>query len=480
MTYSIVDYVNQLELKYADKIAFRWISENEEICEKTFYEYVRDIRKFADYLKSSCTNCTQKHIGILTQKSYVNAVCNWGILYAGAVLVLLNNRESANTLRKQITFSDCEIIIADDYFMNEKELYEEFNGQVISIHGFCEHEQLILCAKEEEPNETVVLMFTSGTTSVSKCVMMTRKNVFAALEYYTSSVNPAINERIDTSHFRVFHMMPLYHIAGMLALLVWNAYGYEINLNTNMMYLNRDLIRMPSNYVYAIPMVLKMWNRLIAADKMERLGGIKVILAGAAAIEESTVANCVNHGLIFLNMYGLTETVGFGIHNCANSSRKYNSIGVAGNGIDVKLDNGEICMKGDLIMAGYYKNEAATEETLEDGWLHTGDMGYIDEEGYVYITGRKKNLIILSSGENVSPEELEGLVSANEAVKEVIVKEKNGKICAEIFCDADKQEEIRSFVTEVNRQLAMYKRMTLVEFREEPFQRTASGKIKRV
>lgn len=113
------------------------------------------------------------------------------------------------------------------------------------------------------------------------------------------------------------------------------------------------------------------------------------------------------------------------------------------------------------------------------GWLHTGDLGYMDEEGYVYLTGRKKNLIILSSGENVSPEELENLLEANEAVKEVVVKKKNGKICAEIFCEPDCQAALREFVDEVNRGLPLYKRMTLVEFRDTPFERTATGKIKR-
>ena len=114
-----------------------------------------------------------------------------------------------------------------------------------------------------------------------------------------------------------------------------------------------------------------------------------------------------------------------------------------------------------------------------EGWLHSGDMGYMNEDGYVYLTGRKKNIIILSSGENVIPEELEGLLMRNESVKEALVKEKDGRICAEIFCSTADCPIIQDYIKQINRELAMYKRITLVEFRDEPFQRTGIGKIRR-
>ena len=114
-----------------------------------------------------------------------------------------------------------------------------------------------------------------------------------------------------------------------------------------------------------------------------------------------------------------------------------------------------------------------------DGWFHTGDLVRKDEEGYYYITGRKKNLIILASGENVSPEELEKLLSASPEVEECMVKEKDGKICAEVYCPAENQEAVRDYITELNRTLPLYKRMTLVEFRDKPFARNATGKMVR-
>ena len=149
--------------------------------------------------------------------------------------------------------------------------------------------------------------------------------------------------------------------------------------------------------------------------------------------------------------------------------------------VQYKLDEtGEICIKGDCVMLGYYKDPEATAEVIDaDGWFHTGDLARVDEEGYYYITGRKKNLIILASGENVSPEELEKKLALCPAVTECIVKEKGQKICAVVYCPEDKQEEVRAFVTEVNRSLPLYKRISAVEFTAEPLPRNALGKLLR-
>ena len=131
-------------------------------------------------------------------------------------------------------------------------------------------------------------------------------------------------------------------------------------------------------------------------------------------------------------------------------------------------------------MLGYYKDPEATAEVIDaDGWFHTGDLARMDEEGFYYITGRKKNLIILASGENVSPEELEKKLALCPAITECIVKEKSQKICAVIYCPEDKQEEVRAFVTEVNRSLPLYKRISAVEFTAEPLPRNALGKLLR-
>ena len=137
-------------------------------------------------------------------------------------------------------------------------------------------------------------------------------------------------------------------------------------------------------------------------------------------------------------------------------------------------------MRGGDVMLGYYKDPEGTAEVVDaEGWFHTGDLARVDEDGYYFLTGRKKNVIILDSGENVSPEELEGLLEKCPAVKECLVKEKGKKICAVVCCKEADQQTVRDFITETNRTLPLYKRMSAVEFSAQPLPRNAMGKLMR-
>ena len=193
------------------------------------------------------------------------------------------------------------------------------------------------------------------------------------------------------------------------------------------------------------------------------------------------LAELAQQGMMITQVYGMTETCGDGIINYEQDEKHIRAVGKPDDHAEYKLDEtGEICIRGGCVMLGYYKDPEATAEVLDaDGWFHTGDLARMDEEGFYYITGRKKNLIILASGENVSPEELEKKLALCPAITECIVKEKDQKICAVIYCPEDKQEEVRAFVTEVNRSLPLYKRISAVEFTVEPLPRNALGKLLR-
>ena len=147
------------------------------------------------------------------------------------------------------------------------------------------------------------------------------------------------------------------------------------------------------------------------------------------------------------------------------------------------MDDGELCIRGDSVMMGYYKDPEGTAEVIDpEGWLHTGDLARIDERGYIYLTGRKKNVIILGSGENVSPEELEALLDKCPAVTESLVREENGKIGALVWCGEGgeaKQAEVEGYVTELNRTLPLYKRISAVHIAAQPLPRNAAGKLVR-
>ena len=169
-----------------------------------------------------------------------------------------------------------------------------------------------------------------------------------------------------------------------------------------------------------------------------------------------------------------------GLINFAEDAKHIGSIGKDDGHCEIKLDNGELCMRGGDVMLGYYKDPEGTAEVVDaEGWFHTGDLARVDEDGYYFLTGRKKNLIILDSGENISPEELEGIVGKCEAVKECVVKEMGKKIGVVVYCDEDKQQQVRDFITEANRTLPLYKRMSAVEFSTEPLPRNGAGKLLR-
>ena len=168
-----------------------------------------------------------------------------------------------------------------------------------------------------------------------------------------------------------------------------------------------------------------------------------------------------------------------GLINFAEDAQHIGSIGKDDGHCEIKLDNGELCMRGGDVMLGYYKDPEGTAEVVDaEGWFHTGDLARVDEDGYYFLTGRKKNVIILDSGENVSPEELEKLLVPCADIQECIVKEKDKKICALIYCDPAKQDAVKEFVTGVNRGLPLYKRM-VPELSAQPLPRNAMGKLLR-
>ena len=171
--------------------------------------------------------------------------------------------------------------------------------------------------------------------------------------------------------------------------------------------------------------------------------------------------------------------MGDGGWNSAQDPAHLPSVGLRDPDMEYRLEDGELCMKGDAVMLGYYNDPTATAAVLRDGWFHTGDMARIDADGYIYLTGRKNELMVLPSGENVSPEELEALLARCPAVREVLVCQKAGRICARISCREAAREEVRAFVNATNRTLPLYKRVTAVEFTEQPLPRNAIGKLRR-
>ena len=204
-------------------------------------------------------------------------------------------------------------------------------------------------------------------------------------------------------------------------------------------------------------------------------------IGSSAMFDPQVLLDMVHNGMFVIQCYGATETCAAGIINFAQDEKHIGAVGQGSEYMDYKIEpDGELCMRGDCVMMGYYKDpEGAAEVIDKDGWVHTGDLARVDEDGYYYIIGRKKNLIILDSGENISPEELEGMVEKCPVVQECIVKELGKKIGVVVYCEKEHQQTVRDFVTQMNRTVPLYKRIGVVEFSETPLPRNATGKLVR-
>lgn len=478
---SISHFLSHLEENYAERTAFQWYDDEKEVIHKKNYkEFIADIKNATGRIAELSNYRQGAHIAILANNGYHYYVTFFGVMLTGGTVVPLNIKESADNLDYEINYADVDFLITEQSFVeNNPDVFIGKEKVTFYIERIVAEKCDSFYSNPVGLDELAALMFTSGSTGKNKSIMISQRNIFSDLEY-THIMVQEMEDALGRNVQSVLQILPMYHVAGMTALMGYLAIGKTLNICMDTRYLMRDLEKMGAGMTMVVPVILESWAKLLRFGKQEALGGIQALACGGAMVHPDIAELFWEYGIAVIIVYAMTETMGAGTYNIVSKTKKYNSIGKPGAGVMVQIQDGEICLKTDAVMLGYYKDDEATREVVMDGWMHTGDIGHIDEEGFVYLTGRKKNLIILSSGENVSPEELEGLISKNTNVKEVVVKEKNNKICAEIFCDEDKQEGIRSFVTEVNRTLAMYKRMTLVEFRTEPFPRTSSGKIKRI
>ena len=218
-----------------------------------------------------------------------------------------------------------------------------------------------------------------------------------------------------------------------------------------------------------------------------------MIICGGAALDKKYQIAFDNIGINVLEGYGITECAPLIAVNCTKYYR-FGSAGLPLTCAEVKIDKnpgedvGEILAKGDMVMKGYYQNEEATKAVMEDGFFRTGDIGYIDKDGFIFITGRKKNVIILSNGKNVYPEELEFKLLNDDGIQEVVVREDNECIEAEIFPDADYiekmnvkdvKEYMQKVVDNFNKSEPLYKNISKIKIRDTEFPKTTTKKIKR-
>ena len=485
MPRTVYDMIVAMQEKYAERPAFRWVDDaTKTVQEKTYGRFVEDIRKMTSYLQANVADVKGQRIVILSRTNYEYGVVTFGAVMAGAVIVTLNQKKTWPELEYELGLSEPALIFTDgiDYGYAD-ELKAAYGDKLRPMNAY-EGSTPAELANRIDTNALMMLMFTSGTTGRSKGVMLSERNMCASLHTYSEVAENWITNRLPAGQkLPLSHMtlLPLFHMACFVCVMSYPPAGWALNLCGDIRDFYRDLGLMHSDVMASAPMLVETIYNDMKRGRVSRLNGLWDLCCSSAALDPRMLLELAQNGFVVNQCYGMTETFGDGILNFTQVEKQMSAVGKPDDHVQYKLDEtGEICIKGDCVMLGYYKDPEATAEVIDaDGWFHTGDLARMDEEGFYYITGRKKNLIILASGENVSPEELEKKLALCPAITECIVKEKSQKICAVIYCPEDKQEEVRAFVTEVNRSLPLYKRISAVEFTAEPLPRNALGKLLR-
>ena len=362
-----------------------------------------------------------------------------------------------------------------------------------------------------QKEDVAEIVFTSGTTGKSKGCMITHGNL----------ARNAMNGKSFvylTPQDSALSILPINHALEIAAgIMTPFSSGVTICINDSLKYLAKNLKIYKPTAMVVVPLVMEtlhknIWREIEKQKKttkvkfamkvawflyqchidvrrkmfsqiLEQLGGgLRVLVVGGAYIEPELIKAFETWGITVVQGYGITECAP--VISCnTDRCRKFDSVGKVVTGSEVKIVEDEIWVKGPIVMNGYYKNHEATAEAMEDEWFKTGDLGYLDEDNYLYITGRKKNLTILPNGENVSPEELEQKIMRIPYVKEVVVSEKEGMIQAEVFLDKELEEKAEQKIHEdilvLNKSLPNYKKIGKVEVREQEFEKTTTRKIKR-
>ena len=372
------------------------------------------------------------------------------------------------------------------------------------------------------------IVFTSGTTGKGKGVMLSQANI--GLDMTLGMYNFDITRK-------TLHVLPPHHTFGSTVNYVGHlSQGCEVYISSGLKYVSDEIREQRPTHLILVPAFLEVMNRKIwttarktgkegllkfmmkVSDALRKVGidlrkkffksvlsafggKLELVICGGAKLDEEIIRTFDSLGITILNGYGITECSPL-ISANRNKYRKPGSVGTPILACRVKIDNpdengeGEICVKGPNVMLGYYNNPEATAEVFDkDGFFHTGDYGKLDEEGWIYITGRKKNLIILSNGKNVYPEEIEAYLQKVEGVCEVVVYAGESKvqkdkstIVAEIFPDAellkdkgitDLQKYFEDQVKTLNSRMPSYKAVKRVKLRDTEFQKNTSRKITR-
>lgn len=540
--------------KYANHIAF--IIKHQEGKNK-IYENIT-YKTFLDQINSLGTKLfnmglKNKRIAVLGRNRYEWALGHLTNLLGGIISVPLDKDLQVDELESSLIRSKADAILFDEKYIEKIEEIKSRNNTNLKeyicmsklpgyndIHTLREEGKKLLEQGNKEyisakinENEMNILLFTSGTTSKSKAVMLSQKNI--ASNIYAMQRVEGI---YDTDSNLAF--LPFHHIFGSTALIVMLACGVKTSFPDGLRYVAQNLKEYEVSVFVGVPLLVEaIYNKVMKEiDKqgktkliktatkvsnfllkfhidirrklfkqiIDNLGGkMRFVISGGAPLDPQVQKGFNDFGIRMVQGYGLTETSP--VIAAENDFKTRNgSIGVPMENVTVEIVNkdengiGELRAKGPNVMLGYYENEEETNKVLKDGWFYTGDLGYIDKDGFIFITGRQKNMIVLKNGKKVFPEEVETLVDRIDIVEECMVfgmpdeNDKNDiKLSVKVVYNKDEvkekygdisEDEIRKIIwdkikNDVNTTVPRYKHIMNMILTDKELIKTTTKKVKR-
>lgn len=533
--------------EYGENTAFKYKKDG-TIHEIKYNEFIEDIKKVAERVIASDV----KRVAVIGNNRYEWCVTYLGVTTAGRIIVPLDKALTKIEIEKLLKRSRADAIVYEEKYqeaVNEAiqqgcDIKYQICMDKTETEGVISFEQVLKDGQEIikkgeskynevklKENEMYIMLFTSGTTNEPKAVMLSQENICKNISNYQ------YNFRMYTTD-TLLSFLPIHHTFECSITFLYGTFcGATIAFCEGLRYIANNLKEYKISVFVAVPLVLETMSKKIKkaiadSGKQGMINAItklshgllkchidvrkklfkpvlnqfdeylRVVLYGAAPMDKETIEWYNDLGIELIQGYGLTESSP--VLTAESSERKRaGSIGIPLKNVQIKIDNpdkdgvGEILGKGPNIMLGYYENEEATKKALEDGWLHTGDYGYIDKDGYIYITGRQSDIIVLKNGKNIYPQEIEFLINKLPYVEENIVYARNKTktdtlLCAKIVYNKEtivehfgekKEDEYKKLIWEdiknINKELPTFKHIKEITLTDEPLEKTTTQKVKR-